>query len=243
MNDAHTTTLRKGIVLLPGLDGTGRLFHSLRQALDPRYETSVIPYPADRALTYPALCDHVRHNLPNQNYAIVAESFSGPIALEIANRKPKGLKAIILSASFARNPRPVLLPLLSFLLTFSPLQPTIPVSMIRMFLLGRDAPPEHCRELQALLQAVAPEVVGLRLREIVQLDAIAALKNCSVPLFYLNATEDRLLGKGVLRFLSATRPDMRVFHVPGPHMLLQALPELCARHIDTALNSIDWTEN
>ncbi|MFT5181924.1 MAG: pimeloyl-ACP methyl ester carboxylesterase, partial [Alphaproteobacteria bacterium] len=100
------------LILLPGLDGTGRLFTPLQKALDPNFQTLVFSYPPDDQLGYDGLCSKVERELPETPYVIVAESFSGPIALEIASRKPPGLQALVLSASFAENPRPWL----SFLL-------------------------------------------------------------------------------------------------------------------------------
>jgi len=241
MHNARTARPRKCLILLPGFDGTGLLFAPLQQALDPHFETTVISYPTDRALGYDDLCDHVGRELPDREFAIVAESFSGPIALEIANRKPKGLKAVILSASFVKNPRPILLRVATFLVGLWPPQPTIPAWVIRALLLGRNASAERCRELQELQRIVDPSVIAYRLREIVRVNAIAALRNCSVPLFYLNATEDQILGKEALRTLARARPDMTVFHVPGPHLLLQASPDLCACHIGVALNDVDWS--
>jgi pimeloyl-[acyl-carrier protein] methyl ester esterase len=242
MHNAHTMHPRKCLILLPGFDGTGRLFGPLQQALDPHFETTVISYPTDRALSYDALCDHVSRALPGRDYAIVAESFSGPIALEIASRNPGGLKAVILSASFVKNPRPVLLQAARVLFELWHLRSKIPAWAIRAFLLGENAPPEHCCAIQDLLRIVDPNVIAFRLREVVKVNAIAALTQCPVPLFYLNATEDRILGKEALRTLAVARPDMTIFHVPGPHLLLQASPDLCARHIDIAVNSVDWSE-
>jgi len=243
MHNAQAMHPHKTLILLPGLDGTGRLFTPLQKALDPHFETTVISYPTDRTLGYAALCERVGRKLPDRHHAIVAESFSGPIALEIASRKPKGLKAVILSASFATNPRPALLSMLSLLFRSWCLHLGIPVWLIRAFLLGNSASPELCHEIQDLLKIVDPNVIASRLREIVKVNAVAALKNCPVPIFYLNASDDRILGKGTLKGLVAERPDMRVIQVPGPHMLLQALPDVCALHIKSAVRGLNWLED
>ena len=243
MQNPRSARPRKCLILLPGFDGTGRLFAPLQQALDPHFETIVISYPTDKALGYDALCNHVERQLPDRDFAIVAESFSGPIALKLASRNPKGLKAVILSASFIQNPRPVLLRAASILFGLWRLRSTIPAWAIRAFLLSKNAPRERCHAMQDLLRIIDPNVVAFRLREVVKVDATAALANCPVPLFYLNATEDRILGKKALRVLADERPDMTVFHVPGPHLLLQASPDLCARNIESALNCVDWPES
>lgn len=243
MHDARTARPHKRLILLPGFDGTGLLFAPLQHALDPDIETTVISYPTDRALGYDSLCQYVARELPDQEFAIVAESFSGPIALELARQKPSGLKGVILSTSFVKPPRPILLGVMRLL--FALWRPRIPVPAwaIRVFLLGKNAPPENCSEIQALQRIIDPHVIDRRLRAVANVDAVAALKQCPVPLFYLNATEDRILGKEALRVLTIARPDIRVVHVRGPHLLLQASPDLCARHIVDAVNSVVWSKD
>ena len=82
--------------------------------------------------------------------------------------------------------------------------------------------------------------MAFRLREILKCDTTADLQICPVPIFYLNGTKDRLLGKGALRLLMETKPDMTVIDVKGPHLLMQAVPDTCARHIGAAADSLDW---
>lgn len=243
MHDARTARPRRCLILLPGFDGTGRLFAPLQKVLDPHIETTAISYPTDKIFGYDSLCEHVARQLPDREFAIVAESFSGPIALEIARRKPEGLKLVILSASFVRNPRPILLRAASLLFGFLRPRLSVPVWAIREFLLGRNAPLERCHEVQELQHVVEQDVIAFRLQEIIRVNVVAALSSCRVPLIYLNATEDRILGKETWRTLVSAKPDTQVFHVPGPHLLLQASPNLCARHIVDAANSVVWAED
>jgi pimeloyl-[acyl-carrier protein] methyl ester esterase len=95
------------LVLLPGLDGTGKLFTELLRALDCRVASIVVPYPTDVALGYDELETLVRAALPAQgSYVLLGESFSGPLAIRIAARPPPGLVGLILSVTFASNPYP-----------------------------------------------------------------------------------------------------------------------------------------
>lgn len=71
------------LVLLPGMDGTGILFLPLLQCLTPFVEVQIISYPADSCLDYAQLYQQVEKELPNEPYALLAESFSGPIAIKI----------------------------------------------------------------------------------------------------------------------------------------------------------------
>lgn len=237
--DAPATRPRRTLVLLPGLDGTGRLFRPIQEALGPGIETSVISYPADKPLGYDALWRSVLRELPDEPHAIVAESFSGSIALKVAARKPRGLRALVLSASFAENPRPWLLPAFSRFLGLYSFWPRLPMWLIRASMVGVKAPEELCIAIQKIAENVDPKVMAFRLREIMRCDATADLRACPVPIFYLNGINDRLLSKGALRSISKIRPDATVIDVAGPHLLLQAVPDTCARHIRSALESLD----
>ncbi len=106
------------LVLLPGLDGTGRLFTPLRRELPKEVEPIVLSYPPDTPLTYDDLCNFLAHELPTDPFVLLGESFGGPLAILLAQRAKYYLKGIILCASFITNPhllltkflRPVLSP-------------------------------------------------------------------------------------------------------------------------------------
>jgi pimeloyl-ACP methyl ester carboxylesterase len=231
---------RKTLVLLPGLDGTGRLYAPLQSALEPNF---VVGYPPDQPLDYEALCSFVIDRLPGKPHVIVAESFSGPIALEVASRRPSELKALVLSATFATHPRPRLTRFLSRYIESRFFNRSIPLWMIRASLLGPDAPGDLCRNVQETVESVDPAVIAFRMREVAKCDATAALRGCPLPVFYLNGTKDRLLSGRLVRVLSEMKPDMTIMDVAGPHLLLQAKPETCARQIAMAVNSLDWCGN
>jgi hypothetical protein len=80
------------LVLLTGMDGTGDLFEPLIKAL-PGIEIQVIRYPLDRSLSYPELLSLVTSSLSgSEPFALLAESFSTPIAIQLAAKRPPNLK-------------------------------------------------------------------------------------------------------------------------------------------------------
>ena len=90
------------IILLPGMDGTGSLFYPFTRCLPKHVETKIISYSSQQPLSYRQLEEYVISQLPaTGEYILVAESFSGPIAIKIAGRANGGLKAVVLVASFA----------------------------------------------------------------------------------------------------------------------------------------------
>ena len=229
---------RSTILLLPGADGTGRLFEPLQEALGSDVETVVVSYPGGDSQDYDALRPLIEAQIPDGRFAIVAESFSGPVALSVAARRPAGLQALILSASYATGPRPYLTSLLARLVGLPVLPRRLPLWMIRAFLLNPDTSPALCRYVQETVASVDPAVIAARLRVAATCNVIAALRDCPVPLYYLNATQDRLLPRSALETLAREKPDLTVVDVPGPHLLLQACPEICARHILEMLPSL-----
>ena len=128
------------LILLPGMDGTGRLFADFIDAMELRVAPKVIAYPGDRALSYGELTDLVRRALPiDEPYVLLAESFSGPIAIALAAEELPGLAALILVSSFARAP--IRLPrILRAIVAWMPMR-WAPVALVSRVILGRSATP------------------------------------------------------------------------------------------------------
>jgi hypothetical protein len=124
------------LVLLPGMDGTGRLFTGFRALLDPRFKVTVVSYPSDQPLGYSELEILVRSSLTeNRPFVLLAESFSGPLAIPIAASLPSGLAGLVLCFTFSRSPWPWLSKL-DWLVYHLPIK-RIHLSLLNCFLLGR----------------------------------------------------------------------------------------------------------
>ena len=99
------------LVLLPGMDGTGALFAPLLHELSPAIRPLVVTYPPNERLGYAELAERVETQLPAaDDYVLLGESFSGPVATLLAGRHPPGLRGLILACSFVRSPHPSLAP-------------------------------------------------------------------------------------------------------------------------------------
>lgn len=93
------------LLLLSGMDGTGRLFGPLLRALPSSLSPVVGAYPADRPYGYAELLPLVEAAAPaGAEYVVVGESFSGLLALMLAAQRPPGLRGIVLCESFVRSP-------------------------------------------------------------------------------------------------------------------------------------------
>jgi len=225
------------LMLLPGLDGTGSLLRGFRDALDPSIRTIVISYPLYRELDYAALEEIARSRLPRRKqFVLLAESFSGPIAISIAADRPAGLRGVILACSFARNPVPVLAPL-SALVQFLPVR-WAPAVLLARPTLGRFQTPILRSQLAHALSRVSPWVIRKRLRAVLEVDVSALLSRVDVPVLYLRASEDRLVPRAISDELTAV-PRIRFVEIEAPHFLLQVRPSAAAAHVRGFLRNID----
>lgn len=219
------------LLLLPGMDGTGRLFSPLLRALPPSLHGIPVAYPCDRPCGYDELLPLVEAAVPRgRDFLVLGESFSGPLAVLLASRKPPGLKGVVLCASFARSPLP------SFAGYFRGLVRPLwfratPRPLVRRVLLGRFGSPPLARMVEEAVAAVHPAVMAARARAVLGVDVGAALRACPVPMLYLAAREDRLVSRRSFAHIKRLRPGIEAATLTGPHLLLQAAPEAAARVI------------
>lgn len=237
MSPGGTSNDRVTLVLLPGLDGTGVLFEPLVAALPAHITPHVISYPGDVALDYEQLHAYVMERLPPAgSFAILGESFSGPIALRIACSE-KRTSAVILCATFVRNPVRYL-PALTRHFVFATTYRMFPSFSRAKALLGGYSTPELRASLQRAHAMVKPEVFASRARSILTLDARDALRTCHAPLMYLGGSRDGVVPAHNARLVHELRPDCEMVQVRAPHLLLQTAPEEAAREIASFLSRV-----
>lgn len=213
------------IVLLPGLDGTGNLFEPFVNALPKNIETQIISYETDIKQSYKELVEFVATELPSEEFILVAESFSGPIAYQIALLKPDFLKSLILVATFLENPHPILLNLFNFFPSSLMLSMPIPNTLIKIFFLGDSAKKETIDLFKRSIKSVSSNVLSFRLKEILKLRK--SNQSCGIKTIYIQATNDRLVPDRCLEALQKTFQNINVKRVVGPHFILQANPQSC----------------
>ncbi len=221
------------LVLLPGMEGTGRLFEAFLRVLSPAHQATVVSYPTDRFMNYSSLAEHVRTLLSTESpFVLVAESFSGPVAFRIAGARPGGLKGIALVCSFAASPDRWAHRWLRWLAGAWIFRRRPPAFLVRELLLGRDAPCDLVTRTVAVLRSVRPEVLARRLRMVLAAEPEGPSRAPTVPALYLCGRGDRLLGRRGLRTVLALKPDTTVVEIDGPHLLLQARPVEALREIE-----------
>ena len=219
------------LVVLPGLDGTATLHSGFADAVGIAFErVTVIAYPHNQLLGYTELEALIRAQLPTTTpFVLLGESFSGPLAIAISAKPPANLIGLVLSTTFADSPTPVLAPLSPFT-RFAPVR-LLPSPVLSWWLLGRWATPQLEAALRHALHAVEPAVLRFRAAMALQARALVNCHSISVPALYLRATHDRLLSRRAgIKVVSAIQ-NCVVADIAGPHLLLQAAPEACARAV------------
>lgn len=172
--------------------------------------------------------------VPQGPFAIVAESFSGPLGIRLATQHRERVRALVLVATFVRNPSPLLFTLGTLLAPVLFRRPP-PAFAIRWALLGKDAPASEIAELRVVLRTVPREVLARRFHEMAHVDVSDEFRALEVPVLYLAGLRDRLVGPAAVAELRALRPEMDVCFLDAPHLVLQRKPADAAAAISRFL--------
>lgn len=215
------------ILILPGLDGTGALLSEVAELLTSKHEVTVVRY-SPNLYGYQDLKTKVQTALPDDDYIIVAESFSGPLAVMIASENPTGLKGAVFVATFAKTP--IKVPrFLTYLVDIAPLRSRLLSRLAQPFLMGKWATPEFTTIFNQVMHTVPASTVAGRLREVLTVDVVQKLIAINIPTIYLSAQNDRLIPS---RMASDFDPSpSNVVEIEGPHFLLQANATEASKHI------------
>lgn len=221
----HPLSGRK-LVFLPGLDGTGISFEPFGAVLPDDVPVCVVRYPTDRLLSFEETVRCARDQIPRERDAVVlAESFSGPVALALAGSGLIRPGCMVLCSTFARSPRPRVLKALELLPLKRLLGLPVHRSLLRLVVAGGAESADLLLDLWRRVRTmVPPEVLVHRLEIINRVDVRDFLPGLSVPCLYLQAASDRTVPESALFDFMEAVPDLRVKRIPGPHFILQARP-------------------
>ena len=219
-------------ILLPGMDGNAALLMPLMDALPNEPRKSAPHYVTDTVVTYRQRLAMLEFTVPERPYLLVAESYSAPLAIRFAAGCPPHLRGLVLCAGFASSPLRGWLRIAA--LVASPFLFRLPPShwMLERFLIGEGADPGLLEQLRVSISAVKPEVLAARLREVLICDVRGDLAKIEVPMLYLQAQNDCLVGRESLSEILAFKPDIAVEQISGPHLLFQREPIKAAAAID-----------
>ena len=225
------------LVLLPGMDGTGDLFAEFVLALNDDVTPIIVSYPQDHAMGYEELEKYVRDRLPvDQQYVILGESFSGPIAISIASSQPAGLIGLILCCTFTSNPLPLLKPM-RHLISALPISSKLTI-FIAPFLFGQYSSKMLRRNLQLTLGKVTASTLRKRLRAVFDIEVSMLLERIQIPILYLQAKDDRIVPISALNRICEYAKNLQVVTFRAPHLLLQVIPSKSAETVKTFIDKV-----
>ena len=210
------------VVVLPGMDGTGELLEDFVRSLSGDLEPLVIAYPPAQALGYPELRALVRAQLPAGPFVLLAESFSGPIAVEIASGASSGLLGLVLAGTFVKAP--IRVPRMLANVPFW----RLPAKLLSWPMLGSWATPVWERRFADASAKVSPDAWRSRMRAVMSVDVTASLERVSVPTLYIRGRSDRVVPSSAWELISSIRPATRLVELEAPHFILQTRPEASA---------------
>ncbi len=219
------------LLLLPGLDGTGRLFAPLLGSLPVFVRPHVLAYPSEEPYNYAQLQEYVASELPaDRPFALLAESFSGPIAIRIAAKAPPRLVCLVLVATFDWSPLHFL-PRLVLGSAARALALLKSIRALRRILAGRDVPPKLLGEIESVARSLDATVLRRRLIDALAVDARAEFRAIKVPILYLGGRRDLIMPRLISSAMKRRQPGMECVLLDAPHMVLQCRPVEAARAI------------
>ncbi len=215
------------LLILPGLDGTGKRLGDFVAALAPDIDARILAYPVDQPLDYAGLESLLAPLLPRDRpYAILAESFAGPLAIRIAAHRPPQLRALILCGSFIRSPFPRLGWAAPWLSHF-PVK-SLPRWLRTLLMWNSQSRMRTPAEAARATAAVAAPVLRKRIEALLTVDERERCRDLAVPVLMIRGRRDRVVGRTSLDATMRALPEAHLIEVEGPHLLLQTVPGSCA---------------
>ena len=207
------------IIVLPGLDGGDLLFENLRAAFAGCTDIDVLPLPETGPQTYDAMASAIAPSLPNSgDYVVLTHSFGGPLAILLADRARHKPKALILGATFARNPWPLLGGIIKAALP-SFLQPkSLPVIEATLLKSGDH---ETAYRIFRRLSELGIDTLSERVKAVLSSDVRKRLQALSFPVLYIQGRNDKLISAPQSALMQATAKDLKIVKIDAPHLVFQ----------------------
>lgn len=221
------------VLLLPGMDGTGTLFKPLLDLIPNYYEVEVVSLIQEVDISYEYQAETILKQI-EKDVVIVAESYSGVIALEMLKKGSPFIKHVIFMASFIAPP--------SLLSKFGRVVPSFVFSftqknnsVIHRFLFGRYGSDDLCRLFDSVMEKVDAKLLTFRLGQIATLKKQNQQLNC--PCTLIQARQDNLVSYRTVNAFKAVFNNLDLSVVEGTHFLIQTNPYECWQLIEAVIKN------
>jgi pimeloyl-ACP methyl ester carboxylesterase len=160
------------------------------------------------------------------------------LAIQYAATNPPNLRGLILCAGFATSPIHGWRRFLAQLIAPVAFRLPLPKTAIARFLICPNASESLHATVRAAIRAVKPAILTARLRQILAVDVRLALSKASVPILYVRAKQDCLVGESFLEEIQKIKPQVEIAQIRGPHFILQREPQQSADIVASFINSL-----
>jgi len=217
-------------VLLPGLYGTGELFDPLLRVAPEDSEITVVTYPSETGIDFDRLVEIAESRIPDDKpVQIVAESFSGLVAIRLLTRNNQNYKRVVFCATFASPPLPKVNWLINSILRLMRAWPGLVKFGVQHFCLNGSKSQSTIDPTSRAINHIPTPVLQERLEMIGSLNLIDELQQINIPSVYLLPGKDRLVPRRCAQGFIESMPSIAVHEIDGPHFLLQASPGVAAK--------------
>jgi len=239
------STVKPLALLIPGLDGTGRLFYRQIEALVRRYRVLAWDFGAGADFDLASLVSDLGQATaaePPGSILVVGESFGGPIAIAYVLRHPERVRRLILVNTFPYYSRQLRLFLgirLSGLLTLD-LARRIKDMIVDRILADEGIPEEDRLRYKEIVATIDLESYRRRLELLRQIDLRPRLPEIKVPAVLLAAGRDKIVPSVTeARYMASQIPNARLVEFPeAGHALLLTPGTSLAAYDDLPLDII-----
>jgi pimeloyl-[acyl-carrier protein] methyl ester esterase len=222
------------LVFLPGLDGTGISYEPLGPFIAADADVTVVRYPLDEPLSFRETVECAASQVgAADGSVVVAESFSGPVAVELVGSGQLKPKCLVLCATFARSPRRGLLSMARRLPLANLMGLPIPDGFLRFAMGGTEFAPLLLPMWYRVKDMVSPKILAHRLDLVSRVDVRRWLPQLTMPCCYIQAIGDALVPPKASLDSEAGVRNFELKTLRGPHFLLQARPRESVRIIET----------
>ncbi len=224
---------------MPGMDGSGFLYQPLSRYLTSKgFDSSIEPLNPHKDKR--AYIEHLEQQYSNEPVVLIAESYSGHIATELALRGNLEIEKLVIIASFLENPSKFT-SLEKYLSMGLLRKPLLPKSILGHVLYGRDATDELILLFKQAMQDVSTEQLATRIADMRSLELPA--NKVSVPTVYIQGAKDWLVPAKNLESYQKVFTQLEVLQLDSPHLVAQAKAKECAEIIESFIKKTSSSVN